>query len=151
MVGHTAGILPRDWSVYKSGPESEGDITVSSRPEVAWLLLRGVEVGEGTGLAAADLPDLELGEGPVRGLGEVGHGEAVGLVGPQPLHPAHHPVVVLGLGRLGHVLRRPAAVPLAPLLVLPRAHTRVRLQIILHVTSKSVKLNYFSKAKVIKE
>ena len=151
MVGHTAGILPRDWSVYKSGPESEGDITVSSRPEVAWLLLRGVEEGEGTGLAAADLPDLELGEGPVRGLGEVGHGEAVGLVGPQSLHPAHHPVVVLGLGRLGHVLRRPAAVPLAPLLVLPRAHTRVRLQIILHVTSQSVKLNYFSKAKVINE
>ena len=147
MVGHTAGILPRDWSVYKSGPESEGDITVSSRPEVAWLLLRGVE-GEGTGLAAADLPDLELGEGPVRGLGEVGHGEAVGLVGPQSLHPAHHPVVVLGLGRLGHVLRRPAAVPLAPLLVLPRAHTRVRLQIILHVTSKSIKLSCFLIAKV---
>ena len=134
MVGHTAGILPRDWSVYKSGPESEGDITVSSRPEVAWLLLRGVE-GQGPCLVAADLPDLELGEGAVGGLGEVGHGEAVGLVGPQPLHPAHHPVVVLGLGRLGHVLRRPAAVPLAPLLVLPRAHTRVRLKIILHVTS----------------
>ena len=134
MVGHTAGILPRDWSVYKSGPESEGDITVSSRPEVAWLLLRGVEGQGGTGLAAADLPDLELGEGAVGGLGEVGDGEAVGLVGPQPLHPAHHPVVVLGLGRLGHVLRRPAAVPLAPLLVLPRAHTRVRLKIILHVT-----------------
>ena len=149
MVGHTAGILPRDWSVYKSGPESEGDITVSSRPEVAWLLLRGVE-GEGTGLAAADLPDLELGEGPVRGLGEVGHGEAVGLVGPQPLHPAHHPVVVLGLGRLGHVLRRPAAVPLAPLLVLPRAHTRVRLKIMLHVTFESVKLELFLKSKSYK-
>ena len=78
-------------------------------------------------LAARHL--LELGEGPVGGLGEVRHGEPVRLVGPQTLHAAHHPVVVPGLRRLGHVLTRPLHVPLVPRLVLPGAHARVSLKI----------------------
>ena len=77
-------------------------------------------------LAAGHL--TELGEGPVRGLGQVRDGHPVGLVGPQPLHSAHHPVVVPGLGRLCHVLTRPLRVPLVPGLVLPCAHAGVSLK-----------------------
>ena len=77
-------------------------------------------------LAAGRL--TELGEGPVRGLGQVRDGHPVGLVGPQPLHSAHHPVIVPGLSRLSHVLTRPLHVPLVPGLVLSGAHARVCLK-----------------------
>ena len=43
-------------------------------------------------LAAGHL--TELGEGPVGGRGQVRDRQPVGLVGPQPLGSAHHPLVV---------------------------------------------------------
>ena len=79
-------------------------------------------------LARADLPNLKLGESPVRGLVQVGEGQSVGLVGPQPLHAAEHPVVVSGLLRLRHIGGGPGAVPPTPVSELPPAHRGVGLE-----------------------
>ena len=73
------------------------------------------------------LPHLEPGECSVGRLVEVREGEAVCLVLAQSFHPAQHPVVVLALLLVRHVLGRPGRVPAVPLLVLPTAHCWVRL------------------------
>ena len=71
---------------------------------------------------------MELGEGAVGRLVQVGEGESMGLVVPQPLDPAEHPVVVPGLLRLRDVPGGPARVPALPVRVLTTAHGRVRLE-----------------------
>ena len=79
-------------------------------------------------LAGAYFTHLEFGKRPVWRLVEVREGEAVCLVGAQALHPSQHPVVVPHLLGLGDVLRRPGAVPRAPVLVLPPTYGGVGLQ-----------------------
>ena len=77
---------------------------------------------------AGDLPNLELGEGPVGSFIEVREGQSVSLVSPESLHPAQHPVVVFALLGLADVRGGPALVPGAPLLPLPGADRGVSLQ-----------------------
>ena len=77
---------------------------------------------------AGDLPDLELGEGPVGSFIEVREGQSVSLVSPESLHPAQHPVVVFALLGLADVRGGPALVPGAPLLPFPGADRGVSLQ-----------------------
>ena len=105
-----------------------GSFTALPRQMGAIITDVGLVAARAAGLARADLPHLELREGPVRGLVQIGEGEAVGLVGAEALHAAEHPVVVPGLLLLGDVLGGPGGVPAAPRLELAPTHRRVGLQ-----------------------
>lgn len=116
----TKVILPHDWSDSSRILSCDWSLVRSQQ-----IMLSQVTLAH-TALAAGHL--TELGEGPVRGLGQVRDGHPVGLVGPQPLHSAHHPVIVPGLSRLSHVVTGPLRVPLVLGLVLPSAHAGVSLK-----------------------
>ena len=128
----TGVILPHDWSDSRRilSCDWSGQVPRDDAVNItgSWPLLHTGPHTLAAPLAARHLAHLELGEGPVGGLGQVGDCQPVGLVGPQPLHSADHPVVVPGLGRLAHVLTGPLHMPLVPSLVLPRTHTRVSLK-----------------------
>ena len=116
----TKVILPHDWSDSSRILSCDWSLVRSQQ-----IMLSQVTLAH-TALAAGHF--TELGEGPVRGLGQVRDGHPLGLVGPQPLHSAHHPVIVPGLSRLSHVVTGPLRVPLVPGLVLSGAHARVCLK-----------------------
>merc|ERR1711970_474589 len=75
---------------------------------------------------AAQLPHLELGERPVGCPAQVRKLESVSLVWSETLHPAKHPLAVLGLLGLCDVLVDPGSVPGTPRFVLPHTDGRVR-------------------------
>ena len=72
---------------------------------------------------------LELCERPVGGPRGVGDGHPVGFVWGQPLHPSHHPLLVVGGGCLRDVGGAPRAVPPIKLGVFVSTDVRVSLKI----------------------